>query len=182
MNFRLALSAVWLASLLIPSVSPCLAQSVLNQSPDDLLKGFDVSPSTMQKFQPRPTTFKAGMLLKLLETAMPSVDIGTANDGTAIKVKAPFVKVDVAGNGQQSIKVKAPFVNLDTHSGLVLNAPFVKLNQQPSSQLWGTANREADDPAANATGSDAGRTPPRENQSTESGIDSSNGEKHPEND
>ena len=68
---------------------------------------------------------------------MVHVDLRDASGNPNVKVKAPFVNVDV-NNGQTNVKVNAPFVHV-TKSGDIpvsVDAPFVHVNSptQPQSQ------------------------------------------------
>src|SRR3990167_8426379 len=102
----------------------CMAQSVLDQGSDELLKGFDVDPAYVRQFQRRPATSNKGPLQKLIDSAMPLIDVDTASGASGIKVNVPFVNVNVGGS-QEGVKVRAPFVNVDTGQGVSVQAPFV---------------------------------------------------------
>ena len=122
MHKRLAASVLIVASL-FPLAPSAFSQSILEQDRDELLKGFDVDPSSLSQYQPKPTAFgPAGQLLKLLGSALPSVSMQTSGGEPNIQVKAPFVNVKV-GSGQTGIKVSAPFVNIYTGSAEQPNPP-----------------------------------------------------------
>ena len=115
MHKRLAASVLVVAAL-FPIAPRAFSQSILEQDRDELLKGFDVDPSTLSQYQPKPTARgRALQFLKLLGSALPSVSVQTSGGEPNIQVKAPFVNVKV-GSIQTGIRVTAPFVNIDAGS------------------------------------------------------------------
>jgi hypothetical protein len=125
--------AVTTAVLCLVAAAPCLAQSVLNQNSDELLKGFDVDPAYLNQYQRKSAnTDSKGLLHRLIEAATSLVSVERSSTDPSIKVKAPFVNVNVS-DGQSGVKVKAPFVNIESNSGVSVNAPFVSVNQPVTS-------------------------------------------------
>lgn len=126
---KISIMMTLLVSALFFSISNGSAQTVLNSNGDELLKDFNVDPSTMKKYEPKQTNSKAGMLLKLVESALPKIDVDTTSGAPSVKVKAPFVNVDVK-DGKSNVRVNAPFVNVNTgDSGLNVKAPLVNVGR-----------------------------------------------------
>lgn len=124
---KISITMTFLVAALAFSISDAMAQTVLNSNGDELLKEFNVDPATMNKYEPKQTTSKAGMLLKLVESAIPKINVDTTSGDPTVKVKAPFVNVDVHG-GKSNVRVNAPFVNVTTgDSGVNVKAPFVNV-------------------------------------------------------
>ena len=118
------------AAVLCLPPSPCLAQSLLNQNNDELLKGFDVDPAYLNQYQRKQSNSgNKGLLQSLIETAGSLVSIERSSVDSSIRLKVPFVSVKV-DDGLKGVKVKAPFLTVDSASGLSLNKPFTSVNQQ----------------------------------------------------
>lgn len=118
----------------VGSASECYAQSVLNQSSDELLKGFDVDPSVLnQQYQSKPAIDAKGMVMKFIGAIIPDIDIGTTPGDRSISVKAPFVNVSVNGS-QKNVRVSVPFVKVDTSSGISVKAPKLNFSLPPQPQ------------------------------------------------
>lgn len=126
---RISITMTFLLAALFFSISDGFAQTVLNSNGDELLKDFNVDPSTMNKYQPKQSSSKTGALLRLVESALPKIDVDTTSGASSVKVKAPFVNVDVK-DGKSNVRVSAPFVNVNTgNSGLNVKAPFVNVGR-----------------------------------------------------
>ena len=113
------------AALLCLAPRPCLAQSLLNQNSDELLKGFDVDPAYLNQYQRKQSK---GLLQSLIEATESLVSIERSSTDSSIKLKVPFVSVKV-DDGLKGIKLKAPFLTVDSASGLSLNKPLTSVNQ-----------------------------------------------------
>lgn len=140
MKLQRSFQIAMLALFLLISGQQCLAQqqqSILNQNGDELLKDFDVDKNSLGKYEPKPPSGKGATILKMLQSAIPQVNVDTSHGDPIINVKAPFVNVNVK-NGQHDVKVNAPFVNVNSgesaRSGVEVNAPFFKMNQQEPRQ------------------------------------------------
>jgi len=136
------------------------AQSILNQSKDDLLKDFDAGksltapPINGPANTPAPTwapsqgssgpaaaapsayQFPAQqkpLLQRLFEGAMNAVNV-SSNDTDGTHVKVPFVNVDVGGQ-TSGVRVKAPFINYNTKDGAKVKAPFVNYDSHDGARV-----------------------------------------------
>src|SRR5262249_52558352 len=95
MRKKLAASVLILATL-FPIAQNAYSQSILDQDRDELLKGFDVDPSSLSQYQPKSTALgTAGQLLKFLSSALPSISLQTSGGEPNLRVKAPFVNLTV---------------------------------------------------------------------------------------
>src|SRR6516225_12351453 len=92
------------AAVLCLPPSPCLAQSLLNQNNDELLKGFDVDPAYLNQYQRKQSNSgNKGLLQSLIETAGSLVSIERSSVDSSIQLKVPFVSVKV-DDGLKGVK------------------------------------------------------------------------------
>lgn len=89
-----------------------------NPQPPALLGNYGQGP---YQYQPQK-----GLMQRIIEGAMNAVNV-TSNDTDGTHIKAPFINVDVGGQGP-AVKVKAPFVKYDSDNGPQVKAPFTKYN------------------------------------------------------
>jgi hypothetical protein len=147
MKFRAHFLFLSALTFLILSIPDAHAQSILNQSGDDLLKDFDVDPNQVaSQYQQKPVG-KAQAFLQMLSAAMSRGDSNNNNktvsdDKSTLRLRAPFVKFDMA-NGQRCVRVNAPFVSYDSNPRMSAD-----LNNQESA----VAPSQTAPPAASSIG------------------------------
>lgn len=154
---RAASSSVISIALAYALVTPCSAQNLLKENSDELMKGFDVDPSLMNQFQPKPAIDAKGIVLKFLGSIIPQIDVGTTSGDKSVSIKAPFVNVSLNGS-QKNVRVSVPFVKVDTSSGISVKAPKLNFSLPPqgSPQSQGVSGLQSTDAAEQDSSS---RTP-----------------------
>ncbi len=136
------------ASILIAlctSIGAASAQgsSILNQSNDDLLKGFDAGKSLTAPALSGPATNSGPAPTWAPQTTAPGSNTSTYQPppqlmGQPVQkgllqrvIEGAMNAVNVSSNDADGTHVKLPFVNVDVgpaHSGVNVKAPFVKYN------------------------------------------------------
>lgn len=133
------------------SVPHCYAQSILNQSSEDLLKDFDVDPNQVaNQYQPKPAG-KTERFLQMLGSTMPKSDNGpgTMSGSNNAYNYGPNGAYNNAPNygpyngpkyGSRSgdsgtLRVRAPWVKVDMINGercIRVDAPFLNYDSNPA--------------------------------------------------
>jgi|AGTN01.2.fsa_nt_gi hypothetical protein len=146
MNFRPQLLFLSAGFCFVLSVPQCGAQSILNQSSEDLLKGFDVDPNQVAtQYQPKPAG-KAERFLQMLGAMMNKPNGGTnsgtksgtntgpgTNFGTTQGTNLGTIAGSKSGDNG-TLRVRAPFVKLDMINGercIRVDAPFLTYDSNP---------------------------------------------------
>lgn len=143
----------------VMSAPQCSAQSILNQSSEELLKDFDVDPNQVaSQYQPRPAG-KTERFLQMLGGLMSKSNSGT-NSGTnagrgstfgatqggnlgtipgfnfgAAQGNNPGTTPGFKSSDNGTLRVRAPFVKLDMINGercIRVDAPFLTYDSNPN--------------------------------------------------
>jgi len=158
MKFRAQLLLLSAGMCFVLSVPHCYAQSILNQSSEDLLKDFDVDPNQVaNQYQPKPAG-KTERLLQMLGSTMPkSNDNGSGtkggsnnnynygpNGGYASNYGPAYGPHNGPHNGPRygsrasdggTLRVRAPWVKVDMINGercIRVDAPFLNYDSNPA--------------------------------------------------
>lgn len=152
MKFRAQLLLLSASTCLVLSAPQCNAQSILNQSSDDLLKDFDVDPNQVAaQYKPRPVS-KTERFLQMFGGAMSKSNAGSkssTNNGTSFGTNpgtntGPNTAYNTgtfgttrgskSGDGG-TLRVRAPFLKLDMINGercIRVDAPFLTYDSNPA--------------------------------------------------
>ncbi len=156
MKFRAQLLILSALTYLALSAPQCSAQSILNQSSDDLLKDFNVDPNQVAaQYQPKPVS-KTERFLQMFGGTMNKSNAGSnsgTNYGTGFGTNngtnngtntgpntayntGPYGTTSGPKSGDRgTLRVRAPFLKLDMINGercIRVDAPFLNYDSNPA--------------------------------------------------